>query len=272
MQIFPAVKPGWTRRNYRAFGFSHPAWSTPAGALPGVPWLGEGNVGFFFLETPSSCFTLSFLLPAHQDCRAESSRDLPSLNFYSCFCLWRHFSNRVEVLQNTAKTPNSWILDWPHGKATSGRALSQWFWGAGREIAAPPNPTCFPSLWAQYEKEQPQNTGTSSWKKKSWRHSRSGKVFMIITWKCTQKGQKESAKERSHSPLWEIFSQGISKHKRKRLKINYYFVFLFKHASERMCGWDSAPRMQPVGICLNQDYFSYKFLLRICRNIWENWN
>lgn len=90
MQIFPAVKPCWTRRNHIWVQppclESHTLSSALAGGFPGVPRLGEGNIWGFFSKIPSSCLTLYFLLTAHQDCRAESSRDLSSLNFYSCFC------------------------------------------------------------------------------------------------------------------------------------------------------------------------------------------
>lgn len=216
----------------------------------------------FFLEISSSCLTPYFLLTAHQDWRAESSRDLSSLNFYSCFCLWTHFSNRVEVLQSTAKTPNSWILDWPHGKATTRRALSQWFWWEGRVDSCSPKSSLFPQpLGPVWERTAPAHRSQPMEEEKNWNHGKSGKVFMTIIWKRTQKGQKESAKGRPNSPLWEIFSHGIPKHKRKRLKKkNYDFVFLFKHTSERMCSWVSAPRnLQPVGICLNQNYFTCRF-------------
>lgn len=61
-----------------------------------------------------------------------------------------------------------------------------------------------------------------------------------------------------------IFSHGIPKHRRKGqkkiLKKNHDFVFLFKQASERMHCWVSAPSMQPVGICLNQDILTAGFI------------
>lgn len=70
----------------------HTGWRLPRCAMAGR----KKHLGFF-LEISSSCLTPSFLLTAHQDWRAESSRDLSSLNFYSCFCLWTHFYFQIEL-------------------------------------------------------------------------------------------------------------------------------------------------------------------------------
>lgn len=69
------------------------------------------NPHSFFLKTPFSCLSLSLLLTAHQGSRAESSRDLSSLDFYSRFCLrTQHSSNTVEALQET-RDKDPWQLD-----------------------------------------------------------------------------------------------------------------------------------------------------------------
>lgn len=76
---------------------------------------------------------------------------------------------------------------------------------------------------------------------------------------------RRSQQRRGHTILCDNFFPMVSlniegKDKKKFKKKNHDFVFLFKQASERMHCWVSAPRMQPVGICLNQDILTAGFI------------
>lgn len=247
MQIFPAVKPCWTRRNHRVFGLSHPSWR-PTLCYP--HWLEasqachgweEETFGFF----PGNTFKLlNTVFPFDSTSGPKSREQQRFILTQILLCLWTHFSNRVKVPQNTAKTHNSWILNWPHGKATSRRALSQWFWWEGRVDSCSPKSSLFPqSLGPLWERTAPAHRSQPMEEEKNWNHGKSGNVFMTIIWKQTQKGQKESAKERSHSPLCEIVSHGIPKHKRKRLKKKKIMI-LFSFSSTQVKECVAGPQLQ----------------------------